>query len=241
MAGMPGLFADAEWRRLPASQVADFGAAFRTAYQLFQQQILRVKVVHPRGDQALRQDRDADRQELGRLMRRVMDCAYRTARTPPVSRSAAMPPSLYYWCELLQRVCPYLTDWEALTGGLAACAYGVCTLYNDDRPVDLTLLDRLYRDQIADTTWWIMSQAGGGRSVHAWAEYERTGGGFKDAFLQEMRRLNREGILLARKNFKPTGLHGGGNKGSRKSPWSYRLGAPEWHQMIDRSQPLFGF
>jgi hypothetical protein len=242
--GIAATFVESEWKSLHKEK-ARLGRSDHTrtagSYKALLAGCLALRVDHPRGDQALRLDRSSDLNELERLSRRVLDSSQRSARTPSLlattaTAMAAPPASFLYWCELLQTLSPWLGDWESLTGSIAAVANGIAILYNDGRPPDWSAADRLIRDGIGWLTWWIMTQAavdrGPGRT--AWKMFEASGRTIEKPVIAEVRRLHREGVLLARRNYSLKGL----GVGQRFHPWRYRLGARDWHELIDRSKPI---
>jgi hypothetical protein len=231
-AGTPGIFVEAEWRRLPRSGGSHGGNLWRIthSYAVLLAQCVRLRVAHPRSNIATRFDTDADGAELCRLTRRVLDNEFRRTAAP---KADPLPPSFLYWCELLQKVAPCQTDWESLTGGLASAARGIATLYCDGRSADWRAAERIMRDTIGYETSVILSQAGMGRSEgrKAFEVFCRQHDSTYDTTVEEIRRLNREGVILARKNY-------GLRDGYRYHPWRYLLGAPEWRELIDRGKEI---
>jgi len=227
-AGLPGVFVEAEWRKLISQiHIGRYRWHLRRNYVAMMYTCLRLRVAHPRGMQALLPDRAGDHSELARLTRRVLDPDYR----PNYTGSFCPPPGPFlFWCELLQKLSPHFADWETLTGSLAAVARGVSVLYADGRPPDWMATDRVMRDSINHVTTWIMQQSALLRSkgMKAHTLFDRSGHTLDQHYIEEIRRLKREEILLVRERYKgPTHL-----------PWRHRLGAKEWHEIIDREKPI---
>ena len=214
-----GLFVESEWRRIMKIGRGAM-STFRGNYQHLMSVCLRLRVAHPKGDYAVRVDRDADRLELGRLVRRVLDSSLRPARKPSETARDRPPASFLYWCELLQRVAPYLTDWEMLTGGLAAVARGIAILYSDGRPPDWAAVDRIMRDCINPCTYQIMSQAADHKRANRVADFWSKDDEIRNV-KNEIKRLYREGVLVMTRHYRPHGL-----------------AASEWRELIDRSKPI---
>lgn len=254
---VPGVFTDAEWRRVHYSG-RGWTAEARANYYVLMATCVRLRVEHPKSDYAIRDTaaREAGRRELARLARRVMDTELR-AREPVDSRDHTVahrtlnafdfavvntpggntpvrdiPKSFFYWCELLQRMAPVQQDWESLTGALVAIARGVSYLYGDGRPPDWEAAERVYRDTIPYATGWLMGEAEKSPVV-AKNAYYKSGGEMltRERVVLELQRLHREGVLLKRQGHK--GLRGS------KEPWKYRLAHADWHTVLDRDVRIF--
>lgn len=191
--GAPGLFVDAEWRRLThLTSGRRYPSIIPGMYGLLMSQCLRLRVAYPKGAHGADCDRDVHRAELERLTRRVLDHDHRTVRPcvePP-------PRGMYYWVELLQKLSTQQSDWDVLIAGLAAVARSTCTLYNDtDRGPDWTMSERLIRDMVNWSTTWILEQCSRKKSPRAWDTYMTTGYNLNRAWNAEIRRLRREGVI----------------------------------------------
>lgn len=237
--GKPGVFIESEWRRsYNYTRIGRQSANLTLHYRVLTYSSIRLRVDHPRGDSALRMNRDQDRQELARLTQRVLDSALRPARTPFAERISA-PPSFLYWCELLQRLSPHLADWENLTGSLAAIAYGIATLYNDGRDPDWQAVERLIRDMIPYQTGYIMRQADKppkAEGESAWSLFRASGMVADEPFTVEVARLVREGVLARRRQTKRVKAASG--RGGYH-PGKYAIADSAWAQLIDREKRLF--
>ena len=239
---VPGLWVDAEWRRL-AFGGSSWVRERHSVYAVLMAMCVRLRVEYPKGDTGIRQDRDADLQELARLTRRVLDSQYRSSRAhgtpqgvplaPQAAQAAqaantqpAQPGSLFYWCELLQRVAPSQSDWDTLTGSLAAIARGISLLYMDGRAPDWAAAERVLRDCVPYATGWLISEAHKSPSA-AHATYKKTGGDFasEERVAVELRRLHKEGVLLRRQARKVV---------ASSLPWRYRVAHADWVTLLDR-------
>ena len=152
------------------------------------------------------------------------------------------PAGLLYWCELLQRCAPLQSDWDGLIANLCAVARGVAVLYADGRPADWTAAERLMRDTIPYKTMWILEQAavprGDGRRIverEAKKALATVGGATTTAegreIASEIRRLNREAVLLVRANY-------GKHDVFVNHPWRYRLASGDYKDLIDRGKRI---
>ena len=228
-AGRPGLFIEAEWRRLPGSgkgatllmQTHSYGALLATC--------LRLRVAYPKGDHAARMQKQEDDAELARLTRRVLDCSHRTT----VERKSNLPSGFLYWCEMLQKVAPLQTDWESLTGGLATIARSIALLYNDGRPPDWQAAERVMRDCVPWVNEWILGQTAldRGRGIKAYQMFVQSGHTLDKPLVAEIRRLSREGVLLARQSYRSADHY-------RYHPWRYRLASQDWRTLVNREERI---
>jgi hypothetical protein len=231
---VPGVFTDAEWRALQYAH-GGWTKEPRANYHILMSMCVRLRVAHPKGDAGVQVEREADRLELARLTRRVLDSSHRTPRASTALavsaeggvRARDVPKSLFYWCELLQKVSPAQQDWESLTGSLAAIARGIALLYNDGRPPAWDASERVLRDSVPYATGWLMAEAAKAPAVGR-TTYIKSGGDMMShrRTVLELRRLHREGVLLKRQGHK--GVVG------TVEPWKYRLGAADWHTLLDR-------
>lgn len=188
-----GLFVDAEWRRLTHLQAGRaHPSLFVSSYGLLMSRCLRLRVEYPKGGHAARLDKEADKTELARLTRRVLDNEHRS----PATSAAPVPAGMYYWCELLQRLSTLQTDWDALIGSLAATARNVSILYNDPvaRQPDWHTVERLIRDMVNYTTAYIVRQCGEKKKPRAWDTYN-DGYKLNRDWNREIARLRREGVI----------------------------------------------
>lgn len=234
---VPGLWFDAEWRRLAFGGSNRWVRERHSVYAVLAAMCVRLRVDYPKGDTGIRQDRDADLRELARLARRVLDSQHRvvassiahgTPQGVPLASNAAntQPKSLFYWCELLQRVAPSQSDWDTLTGSLAAIARGISLLYNDGRAPDWSAAERVLRDCIPYATGWLIQEAHKSPSA-AHAAYKKTGGDLasEERVAVELRRLHKEGVLERRQARKVV---------ASTLPWRYRVAHADWVTLIDR-------
>jgi|SRR5579872_2414287 len=229
-AGGTGLFVDAEWRRLFTLRAR--GAIM---YRTFLTQCLKLRTEYPKGLQGLKTyvQHDTDSVELARLAGRVLECSLRPPRTASETAKclATAPAGMLYWCEMMQKLSPVQGDWEILTGGLAAVACGIASLYNDGRKPDWLAADRVLRDCVPHTTAWILSKVGVSRTeaTRAWQLYQQTTGS-ESALKGEIKRLREAGVLL--NNRVPAA--------DRNSFgfWKYRIAHWDWVRFIDRKQTL---
>jgi hypothetical protein len=225
----PGLYVDAEWRRLPG---AGRGWVFQSmsSYTHLQSRCVRLKVAHPRTDYATQLERDASANELARLARRVLTSDLRLARTPSEIAALKVPPAMLYWCELVQKLTPAQQDWESFTGSTATVARNVSLLYNDGRTPDWAAAERVMRDCVNDTTVYIMRESDANAAQSKTALIENSARSRERAFATEVTRLQREGVLLVRKGKSTSGV---------KQHWRYRLASADWRALTDRGVKLF--
>lgn len=232
--GTPALFVEAEWRRLPASGHGAKLMMVTHSYGALLAQCIRLRCAHPKGDHAVRMEREQDAQELARLTRRVLYNDYRndTAALAATMQNPA-PGSLFYWCELVQKAAPLQGDWETLTGGLATIARNIALLYNDGRKPDWRAAERTMRDTIPYAVEWLLGQTSldRKRGIQAFRLFRESGYGLDAPLTREIRRLNRDGVLLARRNMQATDSY-------RYHPWKYRLGSKDWHDLVDRTKEI---
>ncbi len=231
--GAAGVHVEAEWRRLP---MAGRGASemMITSYAVFNALNVRLRVEHPRGGQALQYNREADRIELGRLAKRVLNSEFRTHRNAPQFASVRPPEGLYYWAELAQRVAKRQGDWETLTGSVAGIANGIGCLRQGES--DWEAGARVLRDCVPWLDQFIIRSVEKSykQYVPPYMVFKQSGLGDceKRAMAQEVRRLHNEGVFKARSdNAYKNGRH--------YYPWRYRVSHPDWLQLIDYTQPLF--
>jgi len=233
----PGLFVDAEWRRMPTSGRGAVLLMATHSYCVLLTQCIRLRIAHPRGGFGTmpRDEQTKATTELARLARRVLDCSHRPLSRPLPDRR--QPASLFYWCELLQRLAPLQTDWETLTGSLTAIATGVGALYGRETvSFDGEVASRLMRDCVPYATRWILESSGLERSkgIKAFQLFKQSGQVADRAIVAEIRRLAREGVLVTRQNYKamaandPYGYH----------PWRYRFGDEDYRKLLDRSERI---
>lgn len=224
--GCEGIFVDAEWRKLHHMRIHRSGDHIN--YSSLLHSCLRLRIVHPKSDQALRVDRTADRMELARLTRRVLDNDLR----PPPKASEVMsmipPRSFYYWCEVVQKLSPWITDWETLTGSIAATVRNIALLYADGRPCDWSCAERLLRDSINYTTTWVLEQAcfrqaQSVRVADVWSKDSD-----RDCMRREIQRLVSEGILITVSR----------GRGKKTGAWKYRLAQSDIAEVIDRDKRI---
>ncbi len=230
---VPGLWVDAEWRRL-AFGGSSWVRERHSVYAVLMAMCVRLRVEYPKGDTGIRQDRDADLRELARLTRRVLDSQYRSPAAHndaslsllAVSAADTQPKPLFYWCELLQRVAPSQSDWDTLTGSLAAIARGISLLYMDGRTPDWAAAERVLRDCVPYATGWLINEAHKSPAA-AHATYKKTGGDLasEERVAVELRRLHKEGVLLHRQARKVV---------ASSLPWRYRVAHADWVTLLDR-------
>ena len=225
-AGTPSLFVEPEWRRLPFSGRHQY--SYDHIYAVLLSQCIRLRVVHPRGDQGMRLDRTADKLELARLTRRVIDCEFRQ----PIDPTIKAPSSFLYWCELLQRIAPQFTDWEALTGQIAAVARGISLLYSDGRPPDWTAAERVIRDSIPYPTYDLLDRIANNTTISktggtAWSMYPIQDGPMRyKVMVDEFPRLLGVGILTRKK------------KTPKMRGFPYSLNLPDIRPLLDREKRI---
>ena len=255
-AGHTGLYVDGEWASVYAGPTARGRGRLDTqgwrrlatdAHARFMSLCLHLRVEHPRSDRALRTPavRLDERNELARLTRRVLDPAMRTDRQTVDNTTGAR--ALLYWCELLERLAPWQTDWEALTGGLAACAFGTALLWNDGRPADWTVAERLMRDSVHTLTRRFVeavaeAQAGGEPTYRP-----KRGSGVRATrtdmtVTMEVKRLVDARVLVPvgrrRTGRGPTDPPFGWNDPHVNRPWRYRLAGEDYATLLDRSKRI---
>ena len=241
---------DAEWRRPPKNnQVNMLGP--NKLYRTLLARCVKLRVTHPK--RVIGAPAESMKQELARLTRRVIDGEFRpraSLASPSTLAPLATLGSAYpYWCELLQKVAPWQTDWETLTGTVADLATGVCRLYNP--PIEAKSnevrrsAERVMRDSISQTTAWILEQTSVGRLEGMKAFHRFLQGGVKDlekAVKVEIGRLNEEAVIVVRANWT---TRSGAERSSAKldkrykyQPWRYRLNGQDWHDLIDREKAI---
>ena len=112
-------------------------------------------------------------------------------------------------------------------GDAALLARGIALLYNDGRPPSWDASERVLRDSVPYATGWLMAEAAKAPAVGR-TTYIKSGGDMMShrRTVLELRRLHREGVLLKRQGHK--GVVG------TVEPWKYRLGAADWHTLLDR-------
>jgi hypothetical protein len=252
----PGVWVDAEWRRLPASGRGAGLLMATHSYAILLAMCVRLRMTHPKSSQACLLNRDADATELARLTRRVLDIDLRRSAFSAATAAALAPlhchgeqqgnvtlvhgiaaplhpPSFLYWCELLQKLCPIQTDWEALTGNLAAIARGIAMLYGDGRPPDWRAAERVMRDTVPYMTGWLLEQCAllrsGGKSRHK--EFIAAGAQIDTYVKRELKRLRAHGIVTERINYSmPTGY--------AWHPWRFRIANADYRTLADRTQRI---
>ena len=180
--------------------------------------------------------READRLELARLARRVLDSQHRSSiahSTPSgvLLASGTPPQSLYYWSELAQKLAPAQVDWECLTGSIAAVAHGIATLYNDGRAPDWSASERVLRDTVPYAASRLIMEASHG-PVAARMAHIQPGGviGSGERVTVELKRLEREGVLTKRR-----GHHKvlAGAVAER-----YKVAHADWMTLLDRNERI---
>lgn len=228
----PGLFVEPEWRK-PTVHGGVKKYIWSHFYAILMAQCVRLRVAHPRSDQGMRIDRTADKLELARLARRVLDSDHRDPSLARQIAASAAPASFLYWCELLQRLAPWQTDWEALTGALAGIARGVAILYGDGRPADWEAAERVMRDCVNHFTVQIVELLSFDKV------FSRTGATYWDLFRRvigaheqkqverEMERLTLHGVVNHRRAWKP---------GIRAQRWG--MGNSDWVDLVRRDKRI---
>jgi len=229
-----GIFVDSEWRRLPRVDApvvwskVGWRALMTHTYAVLLSRCVRLRTSWPRTDRATRsQDTiEADARELARLTARVLDNDHRINRTIGPD---APPPSLFYWCELLQRIAPMQQDWDRLIHNLVAIGRGIASLYNDGRNADWFAVERVMRDTVPYCTSWILSQCDIGRSkgIKAYQAFRQSGSEFDRLMTNEIRRLAVEQVVEARRNYGPRDSY-------TYHPWRYRVAHHDYLTLIDR-------
>jgi hypothetical protein len=201
------------------------------SYGALLSQCLRLKAGHPKSDRALRplEERMAGRMELRRLAARVLDCSHRQLAQSVFAR-ISVPRSYLYWIELVQKLCPVQGDWDVLAGGIHQITVNRMYLRQEGAPQwaeDWKTGERLMRDTIPYMTRWIMERAAMPRTAAAAAmdAYRKTGENLSASFLNEVRRLVSEGVLVMRKSVKTYGF--------KYHPWLYRLANGDWNDLLD--------
>jgi hypothetical protein len=228
-ADSPGVWVDAEWRRLPASGRGAGLLMATHSYAILLAMCVRLRTIHPKGPQATLLNRSSDLTELARLTSRVLDPDLRT----PSQTVSNLPQSFLYWCELLQKLCPIQTDWESLTGNLSAIARGISLLYNDSRPPDWSAAERVMRDTIPYMTQWILDEATllrNGGKTH-FKEFIAASASLDTYTIREIKRLRAHAILTDRKNYSSP-------PGYRWHPWKFRINSPDYRTLSDRTQKI---
>jgi hypothetical protein len=174
-------------------------------------------------------DQEKDKAELARLTRRVLDNAHRTKSKP----SPRVPASFLYWCELLQRIAPMQSDWETLTGSIAAIARGIAALYNDGRDPDWRAAERVMRDCVPYVTAWLLERASSNRvpNVQELKMYGLAGYTIDRPMITEIARLTREGVLHSKRK---AAVY----DSKKHRPWKYTLGAGDWMELLDRGKEI---
>jgi hypothetical protein len=229
--GCPNLFVEAEWRGALRSPVSYASRDITQGYMQLLGCCLRLRTIYPRTGMHYLQPIDeqhANILELDRLTRRVLDNNW---RSPPAEVPAVK--SLPYWCELLQRIAPAQTNWEALTGNLLAAAWSIPALYADGRPPDWRAAERLIRDSVPWMTRWVIEQVASGeeKSMAAWQLLKRSGESLnhRHYIVTEIRRLRSYGILWAKEaERKRIGL----------VPWHFEIRRQEYLDLLDRNKPI---
>ena len=237
----PGVFVDAEWRVLPNKSKSATAIA---SYYALLARCVHLRVAQPKSGIGVRtmNAREADRLELARLARRVLDSQHRSSiahSTPSgvllASQSQCAtgtpPQSLYYWSELAQKLAPAQVDWECLTGSIAAVAHGIATLYNDGRAPDWSASERVLRDTVPYAASRLIMEASHG-PVAARMAHIQPGGviGSGERVTVELQRLEREGVLTKRR-----GHHKvlAGAVAER-----YKVAHADWVTLLDRNERI---
>src|SRR6266478_2143028 len=143
--GSPGIWVEAEWRRLP-SYGRGSTLQSTTSWAIFNALCVRLRVAHPKSDRILGPRAREEREELGRLARRVLDGSLRSSSGATSLALRGAPSGMLYWVELAQKLSNRQWDWESLVQNLAGVARGIAVLYGDGRPPDWTAAERLLRD-----------------------------------------------------------------------------------------------
>jgi hypothetical protein len=233
--GQPGIFVESEWRRLPVDSKGTNRFNALHSYTTLLSMCVRLRAAHPRSVRGLRADADADRQELARLTQRVLDNTWRAkgAVAPFEPHARDVPASFMYWCELLQKLAPMQTDWESLTGGLAAIARGIALLWSDGRKPDWQAAERVMRDCVHCVTEEIMRQTAlpKAQGIDAAAALRRSGIQLGNHVGNEIKRLHREGIILRRQNYKDRDPY-------QNHPWKFRISIRDWADLMDRTKRI---
>jgi hypothetical protein len=233
--GEPQLFIDAEWRRLPTSGRGATLMMMTHSYSILLSMCIRLRVAHPRGDHAVRFDSEADKAELARLTRRVLDNAHR-GKVKPIP---AIPASFLYWCELLQRLAPLQADWETLTGSIAAVARNIALLYNDDRVPDWRAAERVMRDSIPSLTAWLIEHVAAVErdGANAFQLFKQSGQRIREPVVDEIRRLHHAGVFYTRS----VNFYEGNSRNNPRLMIRYRLAKGEshdWTSLLDRQKEI---
>jgi hypothetical protein len=235
--GVPGLFVDAEWRRLHDNGQVASHKLLTESYMTLMAMCVRLRVDHPRTGRALRGATECanDARELQRLTRCVIDKTDRESHPRP-----RPPAGLLYWCELLQRVAPLQTDWESLTGAVAGVAYGIADLYNDGREPDWRAAERVMRDTIPWTTRALLAQTNqtAKDGIKAWRLLESSGVNNRERVYKELRRLREAGVVWS-----TTKARTAPRDHYQHHPWRYRMavgasGQSDFATLLDRDKRI---
>jgi hypothetical protein len=234
----PQLFVDAEWRRMPTSGRGASLMMVTHSYAVLLSMCVRMRVVHPRGDHAVRLDQETDSAELARLTRRVLDNAHRGRLKP----SPAIPGSFLFWCELLQRIAPMQSNWEALTGAIASTARNIALLYNDGRAADWRAAERVLRDCVPYLTGWLLehtASTGTLSNVRALQVFRKASLQIDRPLVGELARLCRVGVLkpLGARELSSTKEIGPNDK-RKHMPWRYQMRASDFRLLLDREKEI---
>lgn len=233
-----GVFVESEWRRpvdmggrgLNMSGAVVSRPSWRMwrnqTYAALLAQCVRLRVTHPKSGIGFNIDRDADLAALRTAARRVLDPEFR----PAVRQTEPVPASFLYWCELLQRLAPIQTDWDALTGALVGIGRNIAYLYADGRPADWRAVERVMRDTIPAVTRDILERTNGTRkeSNHGLRIAGQKREKFDIHIVREMQRLVGEGVIVARS---------GRGTVQRQDPFRwhplrYRTASGEWEELM---------
>lgn len=208
------LFVESEWRRLPKGIGKGEKAHARVNWDSLVARCVRLRVDHPRGPYALSINRLNDQAELSRLTRRVldndlrdMDLSRRLASSSQVDRSGGgpvVPAGLLYWCELLQKISPWQSDWESLLCSLGAIARNIALLRQTDGTPGWAAAERVIRDSVGWTTGWILGQVTRGTPPRMIAGLGAAYEPNKQTFIREIARLR--SLHIIQSNMKRTGF-----------------------------------
>lgn len=229
----PGVFVESEWRKLSIRGRNQAMNQMTGSYGVLLSQCIHLRVEHPKGRQAARpQDEQTTvRSELERLARRCLDNSHRAAGIRPLT--GAIPKSMFYWCELLQRLSGSLTDWEALISNLVGVARALTALRYDEQPIDWQAVERLMRDSIPYCTDWILRQVGktASRGLKAMDLLRQSGSMYNTQLVREVKRLRDQNVLSGAGSF-------GRNDPYAYHPWRYTIGHPDYLTLIDRDKRI---
>jgi hypothetical protein len=175
---MPRLFVEPHWE-LPVTTNYQF-----KMWDFLLQECVRLKMPYPK----TRLPDERSTLLVQAAVKRVLDPRWRDSR--PIMPTP--PPSLPYWCELLQRMSYYLRDWDCLITNMCALAGRRAYLFNKDvDSTDWAAVSRVIRDSVPAWTAEIVGHFGSrGRIKSLRGKYTRR------VIELEMRRLAENGVLI---------------------------------------------